>query len=504
MTSGRLLARNSALNLLGQSLPVLAAVVAIPPLVRGLGEDRFGVLTLAWAAIGYFSLFELGLSRALTQAVAQRLGNGSRDDLPGITWAALVLLLGFGLLGGLVLTIMTPLLTTRILNIPSGLQREAQLAFWILAAALPLVLTTAGLRGLMEAHQHFGIATLIRVPLVAFTFVGPLLLLPYSHSLVPAVFVLAIGRLLGMVAHLWACLRMYPFLKKPLRFQRAPTMALLRFGGWSTVSNVVSPMMVYLDRFFIGAMLTVVAVAYYVTPYEVVVKLLIIPVSLIAAVLPAFAATIQKNPQRMTELYDKSMRGLMLATFPAVLVAVALAHEGLRLWMGAVLPNDSAVVAQWLAIGVFVTAIAQAPLAALQGAGRPDLVAKLHLVELPFYIVALVLLMRAFGLSGVAIAWTLRCTADAAALLWLTHRSLRLPLFPRLGGAWALTAMLAALAAAALLTSTQARVAYVAAVMLAFVPLGWSALLASQEREGLLKWLKSPGRVERQSVEELI
>ena len=81
MTNSRLLARNTALNVAGQAVPLVAALVAIPWLIRGLGADRFGVLTLAWAAIGYFGLVDLGLGRALTHAVATRLGSDREDEL---------------------------------------------------------------------------------------------------------------------------------------------------------------------------------------------------------------------------------------------------------------------------------------------------------------------------------------------------------------------------------------------------------------------------------------
>jgi O-antigen/teichoic acid export membrane protein len=59
-TSGRLLARNRISNLLGNALPMVVAIICIPVLIRGLGKDRFGVLTPAWALIGYASLFDLG------------------------------------------------------------------------------------------------------------------------------------------------------------------------------------------------------------------------------------------------------------------------------------------------------------------------------------------------------------------------------------------------------------------------------------------------------------
>ena len=68
------LVRNSVFNFLGLGIPFVAAVISIPLLIRVLGTERFGILTLAWIVIGYFSLFDLGLGRALTQVVAERIG----------------------------------------------------------------------------------------------------------------------------------------------------------------------------------------------------------------------------------------------------------------------------------------------------------------------------------------------------------------------------------------------------------------------------------------------
>ncbi len=55
---GRLLARNVIWNLIGNGAPMIVAVFCIPILIRGLGKDRFGVLALAWALVGYASLFD--------------------------------------------------------------------------------------------------------------------------------------------------------------------------------------------------------------------------------------------------------------------------------------------------------------------------------------------------------------------------------------------------------------------------------------------------------------
>ena len=81
--SGGSLARNTGLNIIGQVVPLLVGLGAIPYVVRGLGTERFGILSIAWVLLGYFSLFDLGLGRATTKFVAECLGRGELHHLPG-------------------------------------------------------------------------------------------------------------------------------------------------------------------------------------------------------------------------------------------------------------------------------------------------------------------------------------------------------------------------------------------------------------------------------------
>ncbi|MGB7351414.1 MAG: oligosaccharide flippase family protein, partial [Candidatus Acidiferrales bacterium] len=254
LTSSRLLARNSIWNLIGFGAPMAVAVFSIPILIRDLGKDRFGVLTLAWALIGYANLFDLGLGRALTQFVAKKLGAGEDREVPAVVWTSLFLMLLLGVLGAMVVGFLSPWLVHRALNVPAALQREALQSFYLLALSIPLVICTAGLRGLLEAHQRFVLVNALRVPMGVFTFAGPLFVLPFSRSLVPVVATLVAVRIAVWAAHLLVCLRVLPELGRSLVWDRSIVGPMLRFGGWMTVSNVVSPLMVTIDRFFIGAM----------------------------------------------------------------------------------------------------------------------------------------------------------------------------------------------------------------------------------------------------------
>src|SRR5258708_26905718 len=267
LTSGRLLARNTIWNLLGLLLPLAVGVVAVPPLIRGMGVARFGLLSLAWIVIGYFSLFDLGIGRALTKVVADRLGTKDERSIPPLVWTSLVLMVLLGVLAGLATWAISPWLVHRLLKIPEALQSEALHGLYLLANSIPMVTATSGLRGVLEAQQRFRVLSFIRIPMSIFSFAGPLLVLPFSSDLVSVISVLVAGRLIACMAHLFACFHAMPALRHGFALKLSLVHPLLVLGGLMTFSNLVSPIIVYLDRFLIGALLSVSAVAAYTVPF---------------------------------------------------------------------------------------------------------------------------------------------------------------------------------------------------------------------------------------------
>ncbi len=422
LTGSRLLAGNVVWNLLGTAAPMLVAVFCIPVLLRGLGKDRFGILMLAWALVGYAGLFDLGLGRALTKLVAEKLGTGARDEILGLFWTSMVLLFGLGLVGASVVIVASHWLVFTLLKIPPAMQTEAFYAFLVLGLSVPGVIVTSGLRGFLEAHQRFRLINTLRIPMGVFTFVGPLLVLPFSRSLFYVVAVLVLGRYLAGIAHLVFCFNVMPSLRKNLAICRSGIASLVRLGSWMTVSNVVGPLMLYSDRFLIGSLISVTAVAYYATPYEVITKLLLVPTAIVAVMFPAFSATFAQDRERTGVIFARSLKAIMSVVFPTVLVIVLFSNQALRLWLGPDFAAHSTRVLQFLAAGVFINSLTQLPFALIQSVGRPDLAAKLHLVELPTYLLALSWLVIRHGIEGAAIAWTIRVTLDCIIMFVLARR----------------------------------------------------------------------------------
>lgn len=486
LTSGATLARNTVWNLIGQGAPLLVAIFAIPPLIKGLGTDRFGVLMLAWMVIGYFSLFDLGLGRALTKLVAEKLGAGQEHEIPKLTWTALTLMGILGIIGALIAAVLSPWFVYGVLKIPATLQDETLKAFYVLVLSIPIVITTTGLRGILEAHQCFGLVNAVRIPIGLFTFLAPLIVLPFSNSLYPVVAVLVVGRLLAWTAYLWLCLRIVRSLRHHISVQRGMICPLLSFGSWMTVSNIVGPLMVYLDRFLIGALVSMTAVAYYTTPYEVVTKLWIIPGALVGVLFPAFSSTLAQDSTRAAWLFGRGINCVFLALFPLTLIIVTLAHEGLAMWLGAKFADNSSFVLQWLVIGVFINSLAQVPFALVQGAGHPDLTAKTHLIELPFYLLALWWLLSTYGIKGAAIAWVVRVVVDVVVFFAMAHWLLPEAKPAIRHSAMLVTVFLGVLIAAGSIVGPFIKGLFLTGTLLAFILAAWFLLLIPEER-GLIK-----------------
>src|SRR5437879_4948795 len=137
-----LLARNSVFNLCGQVLPLFGGLATIPYIVRGLGTDGFGILSIAWMLLGYFSVFDLGLSRATTRLVAANLSPDKVDKVPGLVWTSLALLLALGSAAASLLAAFVPVAVTRFFKMPASFVGEARTSLFILCASLPLLLGT--------------------------------------------------------------------------------------------------------------------------------------------------------------------------------------------------------------------------------------------------------------------------------------------------------------------------------------------------------------------------
>ena len=418
------LSKSIAFVFFGQVIPLLVGIFSVRLLFPVLGTARFGVLTLVWALIGYAGMFEFGIGRALTKRITEKIGENKQQEIVPLFWTSMALLLTLGCIGSALLGFFKDSLVLRVLNVPKELQSEVMDAFAVAAWAFPFVVCTAGLRGTLEAHHQFARVSLIQSMTGIYMFSSPLVICIISTNLGLITLALVCGRIFGLVGYAWSCFNIFPTLAGNIRPQKEAFQSLWTFSVWISAANIPNPLMVYLDRFVIGTLLSVSVVAYYTTPFDVITKLWIIPSSIVTVLFPAFSTSFMFDKVRCVDLLKKSIRYSLAVLLPICFLLIALAKEGLSLWLGQEFSNSSFFIVYILSIAVLINSLAHIPSAFIQGIGRPDLTTKLSLIQFPIYVPILFFLTKEWGIVGVAVAWAFRVSFDFVALVVVSRRLL--------------------------------------------------------------------------------
>jgi O-antigen/teichoic acid export membrane protein len=457
--------RNTLYTLAGQLAGVAISLLTVPLFLRLVGDARYGVLILVWLLLGYSSLFDLGLSQATAQRMAT-LRDASPEERSGLLWTALGMNGIMGLAAAFILYVAARLVLGQFVSMSPELREESLAALPWIALALPVSMTSSTLTGALQGREAFGTTSLLGT-------LGQLLSqgLPLAVAwrgnvslawLIPAA--LLSRPVSALVA--WAACRRWVPLTPPARYDIALGKALLRYGGWVTVSSVVGPLMSSLDRLLIGGISGSQAVTYYSVPHGLAARFLMLPSSLSGTLFPRFAAS---TPERRGELVALSARVLASAMTPAIVIGLFLVEPFLTVWLSASFASRAAAAAQIILLGVWANGLALVAHSNLQASGRPDLVAKLHLVELPLYLAVLSVLLQRWAVVGAAIAWALRVGVDGL-LLYGMAGHLR-----AVARTLALPAALLALSETVLLLQPPAGARWLAGGALLLAALAWSA-----------------------------
>lgn len=416
LTNKKRLIKNVGINLFTRGLPIVLGLVCVPFLIRGMGAERFGILTMVWAIVGYASIFDLGLGRALTQVVARKIGHDDLDDMPALIWTGATLSFALGALGAVGLGFAAPMIVS-YMKVSPHIYNEVVWSVWLLALSVPGLVCNIGLNGVLEAYQQFKAINLLRMPIIISNFLLPLIILKFSPTLTAMVAAILVGRYLTIGLTLVVIQRMLPNFMAAFAVKKDYFHELFKFGKWITVIGFVSPVMGYFDRFVLSNMLGAQQVAFYTTPYDTLLRAKTFVDGAISVIFPAMSTVYVESRQKAKHLYWRGLLAMAaLSLIPFGLVYL-LAEPGLALWLkDAELARKCTPSAQWLAIAFYAQVVASVPYSFVQAAGRADLTAKFLFLELPFYIATLLWGINQFGLIGAPIAMLLRTMMDGILL----------------------------------------------------------------------------------------
>lgn len=406
-------ARHTLYNAIGAIAPLAVSLLTVPAYLAVIGPERYGVLGLCWILAGYFALADFGIGRAVSQRIARASGSDQHGERSRIFWTGLSLSLIMSIAAvGLLLPFGSTFI--RWMHISNHtVELEALAAVSLIVASIPLSIIQNLMKGCLDGRHQFLASNLILSSGAALTAILPLVSAwIFGPNLIYLVIATLIARAVIIMALSLSTARAIPLgrLERP---HRGDYQGLMKFGFWLTISNVLSPVMTFIDRFLIGAMIGAAAAALYIIPYNLVSQLVVIPTAFAAALFPTLAAKSRDQARRETDMFIGALSYLL---WPVTFGAIILMEPFLRAWIGMESASTSAPAALVLLLGFWINSLAQMPFTRLHAGGQPDVIAKIHLLEFVPYILLLILALKSFGLVGAAIAWSLRCTFDFCAL----------------------------------------------------------------------------------------
>ena len=402
---------------------VVSTLFTIPSLAvysRYLGVERLGLLTLTFSIVGYASSFDLGLSRALIRQVSINIRDkGTVKSFMGTTTIFVAIL---SLVVGIATWVGSGWLTS-YLNVSSANSADSTNSFHWLSLSIPPYLLSLVAAAYYEGVEDFRTLSIIRMITGGFNAIAGVVCVYWIPTLSAVVAALCVSR--------WMlCIAAFALYRKEINradavvrpalliFDRAALRVSLTYGGWLTITNIITPVMGFFDRFVLSHLAGAQIVAFYTVPSEVINRLLLIPGAISRALFPRLSkrqhtATIDRRTGTMLTLF---------ATLLAIVPIMVYAREILLVWMGPAYVGEPVNVLRILLVGFFFLSIAFGPFTDLQARGHSKATAFIHVGEVIPYLAALTFMTYYYGILGTALAWTARAIFDYVLMQYYSRR----------------------------------------------------------------------------------
>lgn len=409
------LIKNSILNIGGIVIPMLVAIPSMGFVARMLGIERFGIFTIFFTIIGYAGVFDVGISRAVIRMIA--LSRHNKTKMKEIINTALVAMFFLSIIAAVLIFINSGLIID-LLKVSMENRLDSVLSLCLLSIGIMPLMLTQVLNSYLEGVEEFRSINIQKIVATIIMSVLPLLLLLISNKLSMATLGVVIARYIALfIAYLSVNNLFFKFVRPSLETFKE----LISFGGWLTVSNIISPIMVNFDRFILANYVNASAIAIYTIPSELVNKMRFIPNAVSRALFPILSASKNDGEREREKKHAELI--LLLMTAIICLPIFIFSENILTLWVGDGYKGEPSFILKILILGFFFNSLAQIPFSNIQAKGYANKTAIIHLCEVIPYLILLSYLVNMYGVKGVAIAWTARVIVDYVLLL-LMDRSI--------------------------------------------------------------------------------
>jgi len=383
----------------------LVAFVAVPIVVRGLGDNAYGVIALAGAFTGYLSVLDMGLGqgivRYLSMFVSLRHGKAMRRLLLYV----LAWFLGAGVLGAAIMWVLSPWLATGLLKIPVTLVPEAVAAFRLAGVAFGIGMVISVIALIPEAFLRYDLVTWMSVTVGSATLAGPAVLVMLGYGLVPVMWFSVVAAVVSGLCWGIIALRLVQSIPNQGETLKQYWGGFLSFSFKNGVNRVWSAVQIPTSQLVVGIAGGVAAAAYFQVPMLISGKVTALLYRLNTVLLPTGSQLFAEGEHGLLiALYERSSRLFYVLNASVVGALVVFSSPLLGYWIGPRYAQEGAVAFALLTLAVGLNAMSMTASQINMALGRPGVNLAFSLANSAINLVTVYFLTVWMGIAGTALS----------------------------------------------------------------------------------------------------
>lgn len=402
--------RNIAFSGLGYLLPLLASLATIPLMIKFMGIQVYGLYAICVSLIGFMAFVDLGIGQAVVKYVSQYEATGEQAKVKPILDIALTLYVVLGIGIAVLLAFFSPSLGVLLQSETTAAQEGVSAAMATHALAITALAFLLGyinqfFMNVFRAYHRFDIPAVIQNSANIVGIVQATLLLWLGYDLFAILWGYVLIQAVALLSGFLLGRTILPAgLALGFSFDRHILREMLRFSGYTFVSNFLGGVVSRLDKFIIGALLGTEAVTYYQIPHTIAQMANGVIQVLSQITFPRFSELSSINDQAgRLALYKRS---LLLVFIASMVINVALISAGgafLTLWTPEI-ALQSTLTLQIIALYFFFQSNTVIAYWALQGEGSAQVTALSSVMGTLAYLIGMYFLTGWYGHDGAAMA----------------------------------------------------------------------------------------------------
>jgi len=396
---------NAIAGVIGYAWPVALTLVTTPYIVHKLGNDVYGVLALVTSVLGFFAFLDLGITNASVKYIAEAYAKNDIIEISKIIGSSLFVFITVGVIGGILIAIMTSTLVQRLLKIPPALVSDSMFAFYVASCGFLLNMVVGVFAAVPRAIQRFDLATKLNI-IIGTTLTLLIVLTVYlGYGLKQVVIINFLSSILSLIAYAALAKRHLKGITISIQFDHSTFQKLFHFGIYALLATISSAILFQLDKLLIGSYLGSAFVAFYVVPATIAIGIYNIVVNLMGVIFPLCSHLLATGEHdKLRELYLKASKYAFIIVISLATPVVILSNQIMSHWMGAEYGLKSSSILAILAVSSVFTSMTAIPSFILYGIGMPGVNAKFSLLSAILNPCLCVLLIPRIGLIGAAVA----------------------------------------------------------------------------------------------------